>query len=51
VKRHLGYPFVMALAVHQSADGREVRRTGVLPVPTRRDRFPGGHFWTMRRVS
>jgi len=38
-----GYPFVMALAVHKSAMGREARRTGVLPVPTRRDRLVGGH--------
>jgi C1A family cysteine protease len=38
-----GYPFVMALAIHQSAKGRDVRRTGVLPVPTRGDRLLGGH--------
>lgn len=37
------YPFVMAVAVHKSAKGRDVRRTGVLPVPTRRDPFLGGH--------
>ena len=38
-----GFPFVLALAVHKSAMGRAVRRSGVLPVPTRRDRFLGGH--------
>ncbi len=37
------YPFVMALAIHESAMGRAVGRTGVLPVPTRRDRLIGGH--------
>lgn len=38
-----GYPFVLALAVHKSMLGREVRRTGVVPVPTRRDALVGGH--------
>jgi C1A family cysteine protease len=38
-----GFPFVLALAVHKSAMGRDVRRTGVLPVPTRRDPLQGGH--------
>lgn len=38
-----GSPFVLALGVHKSALGRDVRRTGVLPVPTRRDAFVGGH--------
>jgi C1A family cysteine protease len=37
------FPFVMALAVHESMMGREVRRTGVVPVPGRRDRLRGGH--------
>lgn len=38
-----GFPFVMAIAVHQSMMGREVRRTGLVPVPSRRDRLRGGH--------
>jgi C1A family cysteine protease len=38
-----GFPFVLALAVHRSATERRVRRTGILPVPTARDRFLGGH--------
>ena len=38
-----GFPFVMALAVHQSMMGRQVRRTGIVPVPTRRDPVRGGH--------
>jgi C1A family cysteine protease len=37
------YPFVFAIAVHRSMLSRAVRRTGVLPVPTRRDAFVGGH--------
>jgi C1A family cysteine protease len=37
------FPFVMALAVHQSMMGREVRRTGLVPLPSRRDRLRGGH--------
>ena len=37
------FPLVMALAVHQSMMGRDVRRTGVVPVPTRRDRLRRGH--------
>ena len=37
------FPFVMALAVHQSMDRRDVRRTGLVPVPKRGDRFHGGH--------
>ena len=37
------YPFVFALAVHRSFLARHVKRTGVIPVPTRRDRFVGGH--------
>jgi C1A family cysteine protease len=37
------FPFVLALAVHQSMMGREVRRTGMVPVPGRRDRLRGGH--------
>jgi C1A family cysteine protease len=38
-----GYPFVMALAVHQSMMSRQVRRSGFVPVPTRRDPLRGGH--------
>jgi C1A family cysteine protease len=38
-----GFPFVHALAVHRSLLGREVRRTGVVPVPTRRDALAAGH--------
>jgi C1A family cysteine protease len=37
------FPFVMAIAVHASMMGRDVRRTGVVPLPTRRDRLRGGH--------
>lgn len=37
------HPFVMALAIHKSVMGRKVHRTGVLPVPTRRDPLLGGH--------
>jgi C1A family cysteine protease len=38
-----GFPFVMAMAVHASMMGRDVRRTGVVPMPTRHDRLRGGH--------
>ena len=38
-----GFPFVMALAVHRSMLGGRVRRTGIVPVPTRRDPLRGGH--------
>ena len=37
------FPFVMALAVHASMMGREVRGTGMVPLPTRHDRLRGGH--------
>ena len=37
------YPFVMAIAVHASMMGRAVRRTGMVPMPTRRDPLRGGH--------
>jgi len=37
------FPFVMAIAVHASMMGREVRRTGLVPMPTRHDRLRGGH--------
>lgn len=37
------YPFVFGLAVHRSTLSRAVKRTGVVPVPTRRDAFVGGH--------
>jgi C1A family cysteine protease len=37
------FPFVMAMAVHQSMMGRAVGRTGVVPLPSRRDRLRGGH--------
>ena len=33
----------MAIAVHNSMMGRDVRRTGMVPMPTRRDRLRGGH--------
>ena len=36
-------PFVFGLAVHKSMFGRDVRRTGIVPVPTRRDALVGGH--------
>jgi len=38
-----GFPFVLALAVHHSMMGRAVTRTGMVPVPTRRDPLRGGH--------
>jgi len=38
-----GFPFVMALAVHASMMGRAVRRSGMVPLPTRHDRLRGGH--------
>jgi len=38
-----GFPFVMAIAVHQSMIGAPVRRTGVVPLPGRHDRLRGGH--------
>jgi C1A family cysteine protease len=38
------FPFVMAIAVHQSMMGRDVKHTGMVPVPARRhDRLRGGH--------
>src|SRR4051812_12122941 len=37
------FPFVMAMAVHQSMGGRQVRRTGLVPLPGRHDRLRGGH--------
>jgi C1A family cysteine protease len=37
------FPFVMALAVHKSMMGRQVARTGMVPMPTRGDRLQGGH--------
>jgi len=37
------YPFVFALGVHKSMMRRDVRRTGVVPIPTRRDALIGGH--------
>ena len=37
------YPFVLAMAVHQSMGGRDVRRTGVVPMPARGDKLRGGH--------
>ena len=38
-----GFPFVMALAVHKSMGTPAVRKTGLVPVPGRRDRLIGGH--------
>ena len=38
-----GYPFVFAIAVHRSAMGHAVKKTGLLPVPTSRDPLVGGH--------
>ena len=37
------FPFVMAIAVHQSMMALGVLRTGVVPVPSGRDRLRGGH--------
>jgi C1A family cysteine protease len=37
------YPFVLAIAVHASMMGHGVRRTGIVPVPTRHDPIHGGH--------
>jgi len=37
------YPFVFAVAVHKSFMSRGVKRTGRIPVPTRRDKLLGGH--------
>jgi C1A family cysteine protease len=37
------FPFVMAIAVHQSMMNRDVTRTGLVPVPTRHDKIRGGH--------
>ena len=36
-------PFVMALGVHQSMMSRAVKKTGMVPLPTRRDPLLGGH--------
>ena len=38
-----GSPFVMAVGVHKSMMSRAVKRTGMVPVPTGRDRLLGGH--------
>jgi len=38
-----GFPFVLAIAVHASMMGRDVRRTGIVPMPTHHDRIRGGH--------
>ena len=38
-----GFPFVMAMAVHRSMTQAPARHTGVLALPTRRDRLRGGH--------
>jgi len=37
------HPFVLGLAIHRSFLTRRVRRTGIVPVPGRRDAFVGGH--------
>jgi C1A family cysteine protease len=37
------FPFVFGIAVHKSMLHRPTRHTGVVPVPTRRDAFVGGH--------
>lgn len=37
------FPFVFALAVHRSLFTPAARRTGVIPVPGRRDALVGGH--------
>lgn len=45
-RRHEGieeFPFVFGLAVHKSMLSREVKRTGVIPVPRRGDPMVGGH--------
>lgn len=38
-----GFPFVMAIAVHQSMMARKVIRTGAVPMPGRHDKLRGGH--------
>ena len=37
------FPFVLAMAVHESMMSRAVKRTGTVPVPTRHDKLRGGH--------
>jgi C1A family cysteine protease len=37
------FPFVLAIAVHRSMMSRDVKRTGMVPVPTRHDKLCGGH--------
>ena len=37
------HPFVFGMAVHRSMFSREVKKSGIVPVPTRRDRSVGGH--------
>ena len=37
------HPFVCGMAVHRSKFSREVKKSGIVPVPTRRDRSVGGH--------
>ncbi|MBZ5559848.1 MAG: C1 family peptidase [Acidobacteriia bacterium] len=37
------YPFVFGLAVHKSMLSRQVKRTGLIPVPRRGDHMVGGH--------
>jgi C1A family cysteine protease len=37
------YPFVFGMAVHKSMFGRDVRRSGRIPVPRHDDKLVGGH--------
>jgi C1A family cysteine protease len=38
-----GSPFTLGVSVHQSFMSKRVKRTGVIPVPTRHDPLLGGH--------
>ncbi len=38
-----GFPFVVAVGVHKSMMSAAVKKTGVVPMPTRRDPLVGGH--------
>lgn len=37
------FPFVFGLAVHKSVMSRRVRKSGLVPLPARRDAYLGGH--------
>jgi C1A family cysteine protease len=38
-----GYPFTMGISVYESFKTREVARTGIVPMPRRREKHLGGH--------